>query len=56
MDRHPSLRIQASGGISSVDDLVELKSTGVAAAIIGKALLEGRFTIGEALEALEATA
>lgn len=51
-DRHPSLQIQASGGISSVEDLVELKSTGVAAAIIGKALLEGRFEVQEAIEAL----
>lgn len=51
-ERYPSIQVQASGGISSIGDLQDLKATGVAAAISGKALLEGRFTIREALEAL----
>jgi phosphoribosylformimino-5-aminoimidazole carboxamide ribotide isomerase len=43
----------ASGGVSSITDLITLKemnSVGVAGAIIGKALYEGRFTLKEALE------
>ena len=43
----------ASGGISKLDDLKELKSLekeGLEAVIIGKALYEGRFTLKEALE------
>ena len=49
---YPALRLQASGGVSSLDDLRALTATGAAAAITGKALLEDRFTVAEALEAL----
>ena len=47
--RYPSLAIQASGGISGLRDIKDLSDTGVAAAITGKALLEGCFTVAEAL-------
>lgn len=50
--RCPGLEIQASGGVSGLRDLRQLVGTGVAAAITGKALLEGCFTVTEALEAL----
>ncbi|MBS1214531.1 MAG: putative phosphoribosylformimino-5-aminoimidazole carboxamideribonucleotide isomerase, partial [Proteobacteria bacterium] len=50
--RYPDLEIQASGGVSGLRDLEQLKSTGVSAAIVGKALLEGCFTVEEALEVL----
>ena len=50
--RYPSLEIQASGGVSGLGDLRRLAGTGVAAAITGKALLEGRFTVAGALEYL----
>jgi phosphoribosylformimino-5-aminoimidazole carboxamide ribotide isomerase len=52
VERYPGLEIQASGGVSGLRDLERLKATGVAAAITGKALLEGCFSIAEALEAL----
>lgn len=52
-DRYPGLQVQASGGVASLDDLLELKPTGVSGAITGKALLEGLFTISTALEALK---
>ncbi|ANX13577.1 1-(5-phosphoribosyl)-5-[(5-phosphoribosylamino)methylideneamino]imidazole-4-carboxamide isomerase [Fictibacillus arsenicus] len=41
----------ASGGVSSIDDLVSLKKDerNIAGAIIGKALYTGRFTISDAL-------
>jgi phosphoribosylformimino-5-aminoimidazole carboxamide ribotide isomerase len=51
--RHPTISVQASGGISSLDDLVNLGQTGASSAITGKALLERRFTIAEALEVLQ---
>jgi phosphoribosylformimino-5-aminoimidazole carboxamide ribotide isomerase len=50
--RHPTINVQASGGVSGLKDLKELNQTGVASAITGKALLEGSFTITEAVDAL----
>lgn len=40
--RYPEVRWQASGGIRSAADLHDLAATGVAAAVSGKALIEGR--------------
>ena len=50
--RFPELRLQASGGIRSLDDLRELQALGCSGAVVGKALLEGRFSVTEALETL----
>ncbi len=50
--RYPELAVQASGGVSGLLDLRDLASTGVDSAITGKALLEGCFTVAEALEFL----
>jgi phosphoribosylformimino-5-aminoimidazole carboxamide ribotide isomerase len=50
--RYPGLQLQASGGVSSLDDLQQLKTTGAAGVITGKALLEKRFSVAEALEVL----
>ncbi len=47
--KFPSLEIQASGGVSSLDDLRTLQGTGAAGAIIGRALYEKKFTLQEAL-------
>lgn len=47
------LEVIASGGISSLNDLVRLRlldKKGLSAVIIGKALYEGRFTLSEALK------
>ena len=48
------LRISAAGGISSLEDLVQLREASplVDEAIVGKALYEGRFTLAEAQHAL----
>ena len=43
----PSIRWQASGGVRDAADLARLADIGVAAAISGKALLEGRMTAEE---------
>ena len=45
----PALQIQASGGVSSLDDLRALRVTGAAGAIVGRALYENKFTLAEAL-------
>ncbi|MEJ2523689.1 MAG: 1-(5-phosphoribosyl)-5-[(5-phosphoribosylamino)methylideneamino] imidazole-4-carboxamide isomerase [Gammaproteobacteria bacterium] len=42
--RFPDLEFQASGGVRHVADLEALRLTGASAAIIGKALLDGRIT------------
>ncbi len=47
--RFPSLQIQASGGVSSLDDLRALQATGAAGAIVGRALYERKFTLQQAL-------
>lgn len=47
------LSVQASGGVGSLDDLAELKRVGVDGVIVGKALLEGRFSVAEAMACLQ---
>lgn len=49
VQKFSSLQIQASGGVSSLDDLRALKTTGSAGAIVGRALYEKKFTLKEAL-------
>jgi phosphoribosylformimino-5-aminoimidazole carboxamide ribotide isomerase len=50
--RYPGLAVQASGGVSGLQDLGQLRGTGAASVITGKALLEGCFTVSEAMEYL----
>ncbi len=52
VSRYPDLSVQASGGVSGLMDLEQLSQTGADAAITGKALLEGCFTVAEAMEVL----
>jgi phosphoribosylformimino-5-aminoimidazole carboxamide ribotide isomerase len=47
----PNVDAQASGGVSSLDDLRELKSAGAAGAIVGKALWEQRIDLRAAIDA-----
>jgi phosphoribosylformimino-5-aminoimidazole carboxamide ribotide isomerase len=47
--RWPGLHIQASGGVRSIEDVVAAREAGASAAILGRALLENRFTLAEAL-------
>ena len=49
VSRFPALQVQASGGVSSLDDLRQLKSTGSSGAIVGRALYENKFTLQQAL-------
>ncbi len=41
----PGIKLIASGGVSSVEDLIDLKEAGLPAAIVGKAYYEGRITL-----------
>ncbi|HZT58043.1 MAG TPA: 1-(5-phosphoribosyl)-5-[(5-phosphoribosylamino)methylideneamino]imidazole-4-carboxamide isomerase [Pyrinomonadaceae bacterium] len=50
--RESGLRVTASGGVSSLEDLRRLKTVeefGVDSVVVGKALYEGRFSLQEAL-------
>ena len=47
--RRPDLVLQASGGVSSLDDLAAVKALGCNGAIVGRALYENRFTLPEAI-------
>ena len=44
LSRFPALCLQASGGVSNISNLEQLRAAGVPAAITGKALLEGAIT------------
>ena len=41
------VKLIASGGVSSVDDLIKLKEIGCEGAIVGKAIYEGKITLNE---------
>jgi phosphoribosylformimino-5-aminoimidazole carboxamide ribotide isomerase len=45
----PGLAVQASGGIRGIADITDARAAGCAGAVLGKALLEHRFDLTEAL-------
>ena len=45
LKKFPGIKLIASGGVSSVQDLIDLKEAGLPAAIVGKAYYEGRITL-----------
>lgn len=45
----PTVAVQASGGVRSLDDIRAARVAGAAGVILGRALLEGRFGLAEAL-------
>ncbi len=45
----PALQVQGSGGVAALEDVRALRAGGCCGAIIGRALLEGRFGLAEAL-------
>jgi phosphoribosylformimino-5-aminoimidazole carboxamide ribotide isomerase len=47
--RAPALALQASGGVRDAADVAAARNAGCAGAVLGKALLEGRLTVEEAL-------
>ena len=47
LQKFQQLHFIASGGVSSMNDLQELQNIGCSAAIVGKAIYEGRITLNE---------
>ncbi|BDD09827.1 1-(5-phosphoribosyl)-5-[(5-phosphoribosylamino) methylideneamino] imidazole-4-carboxamide isomerase [Fulvitalea axinellae] len=47
MERFPDMRLIASGGVATMDDLHELSEIGCFGAITGKAIYEGRISLRE---------
>ncbi|HEY0502950.1 MAG TPA: 1-(5-phosphoribosyl)-5-[(5-phosphoribosylamino)methylideneamino]imidazole-4-carboxamide isomerase [Lysobacter sp.] len=47
--RAPRLCVQASGGVRDVADIVAAQAAGCRGAVLGKALIEGRFALADAL-------
>lgn len=51
----PTLAVQASGGVRSLDDIAALALQGTAGVILGRALLEGAFSVADAFAVAERT-
>ncbi|WP_265587424.1 1-(5-phosphoribosyl)-5-[(5-phosphoribosylamino)methylideneamino]imidazole-4-carboxamide isomerase [Sphingomicrobium arenosum] len=49
-ERYPEKAVQASGGVATLEDLDALREAGAAAAITGKAIWEGAFSVAEGIE------
>ncbi|MEY2421715.1 MAG: phosphoribosylformimino-5-aminoimidazole carboxamide ribotide isomerase [Acidimicrobiaceae bacterium] len=49
LHRATTVPVIASGGVGTLDDLLALRDLGVAGAIVGKAIYEGRFGVNEAV-------
>jgi phosphoribosylformimino-5-aminoimidazole carboxamide ribotide isomerase len=49
-DTYPNIAWQASGGIGNLNDILQLKPSQVKGVILGRALLEGKFTVEEAIQ------
>lgn len=47
LEEYEEIKLIASGGVSSIDDLIKLKEIGCYAAIVGKAFYEGKITLKE---------
>jgi len=46
------LAVIVSGGVASLDDLTRARAAGLAGAVVGRALYDGRFTLQQALACL----
>lgn len=53
LEKLPNLKLIASGGVSSMDDLMKLKENGLEGAIIGKAIYEGRIRLKDLKDLFE---
>lgn len=56
LTRAVSCEVIASGGVGSLDDLVQLREAGIAAVVVGRALYDRRFTVDQAAEVAHARA
>lgn len=49
MKAHPTCHLIASGGVSSLQDIIDLNQAGIPAVVFGKAIYEGRIDLKELL-------
>lgn len=47
MTAFPDIHLIASGGVSSIDDILKLHESGIPAVVVGKALYEGKISLRE---------
>ena len=47
MDAYPQLHLIASGGVSSLNDIIALNAAGIPAVVFGKAIYEGKINLKE---------
>lgn len=47
MAAFPDIHLIASGGVSSIDDILKLHESGIPAVVVGKALYEGKISLRE---------
>ena len=47
LKQFPEMKLIASGGVDSLEDLKRLKAAGLEGAIVGKAIYEGRISLKE---------
>lgn len=47
MQAYPELHLIASGGVSSIDDIIALNDAGIPAVVFGKAIYEGKINLSE---------
>ena len=54
MKAHPTCHLIASGGVSCIEDILELEKAGIPAVVFGKAIYEGRIDLKEVVRLLGA--
>jgi phosphoribosylformimino-5-aminoimidazole carboxamide ribotide isomerase len=47
IEKFPDINLIASGGVTAIDELTQLSQIGIAGAIVGKAIYEGKLTLKE---------
>lgn len=52
IESYPELQLIASGGVSSINDIVTLQANGIPAVVFGKAIYEGRIDLKELQETI----
>ena len=53
MKAHPTCHLIASGGVSSIQDILALEEAGIPAVVFGKAIYEGRIDLRELVKRIK---
>jgi phosphoribosylformimino-5-aminoimidazole carboxamide ribotide isomerase len=54
--RSAGIEVIASGGVGSLDDLAALRSAGIGAVVVGRAIYDGRFSVADAVRVAQGAA